>query len=105
VGILLTVPPSVTDGPAEGIGGRYKRLSGSVWQWVDTSIYTHLAATKSCACKVLKGGSWLEANPANKRAATRRYGVPDRADEDSGFRCARSVAACPDADLWRSRLR
>jgi formylglycine-generating enzyme required for sulfatase activity len=72
---------------------------------VDTSIYTHLAATKSCACKVLKGGSWLEANPANKRAATRRYGVPDRADEDSGFRCARSVAAWPDADLWMSGLR
>jgi formylglycine-generating enzyme required for sulfatase activity len=101
----LTVPPRVTDGPAEGIGGRYKGLSGSVWQWVDTSIYTHLAATKSCACKVLKGGSWLEANPANKRAATRRYGVPDRADEDSGFRCARTVPTWPDADLWMSRLR
>lgn len=101
----LTVPPRVTDGPAEGIGGRYKGLSGSVWQWVDTSIYTHLAATKSCACKVLKGGSWLETNPANKRAATRRYGVPDRADEDSGFRCARTMSAWPDADLWMSRLR
>ncbi|HXW73340.1 MAG TPA: caspase family protein [Steroidobacteraceae bacterium] len=101
----LTVPPRVTDGPPEGIGGGYKGLSGSVWQWVDTSIYTHLAATKSCACKVLKGGSWLETNPANKRAATRRYGVPDRADEDSGFRCARSTTAWPDAALWMGRLR
>jgi hypothetical protein len=25
--------------------------------------------------KVLKGGSWLEPNPANKRAAVRRYEV------------------------------
>ena len=100
----LTVPPRVMDGPAEGIGGHYKGLSGSVWQWVDTSIYTNLAATKSCACKVLKGGSWLETNPANKRAATRRYGVPDRADEDSGFRCARTVPTWPDTQLWMSRL-
>jgi len=53
---------------------------------------------------VLKGGSWLESNPANKRAAARRYGVPDRPDEDSGFRCARSVPAWPDADLWMTQV-
>jgi formylglycine-generating enzyme required for sulfatase activity len=95
----LNIAPHVTEGPAEGIGHRYKGLSGDVWQWVNTSVNT-----KGCACKVLKGGSWLESNPANKRAATRRYGVPDRPDEDSGFRCARSVPAWPDVDLWLAEL-
>jgi formylglycine-generating enzyme required for sulfatase activity len=91
-----TAPPSVTDGPAEGIGGRYKALSGNVWQWVDTKVGKR---------KVLKGGSWLEPNPANKRAATRRYELSNRADEDSGFRCARSAPAWPDADLWLAQLK
>jgi formylglycine-generating enzyme required for sulfatase activity len=89
-------PPSVTDGPAEGIGGRYKGLSGNVWQWVDTKVGGR---------KVLKGGSWLEPNPANKRAATRRYELSSRADEDSGFRCAKSASAWPDAELWLAQLR
>jgi formylglycine-generating enzyme required for sulfatase activity len=90
-----SAPPSVIDGPAEGIGGRYKGLSGNVWQWVDTKVGGR---------KVLKGGSWLEPNPANKRAATRRYELSTRADEDSGFRCAKSAAAWPDTDLWLAQL-
>jgi hypothetical protein len=89
-------PPGVGDGPPEGIGGRYKGLSGSVWQWVDTKVGGR---------KVLKGGSWLEPNPANRRAATRRYELPGRADEDSGFRCAKSASAWPDADLWLGQLK
>lgn len=88
-------PPFAAAGPAEGIGGHYRGLSGNVWQWVDTDI---------AARKVLKGGAWLEANPANRRAATRRYELPSRADTVSGFRCARSVAGWPDADLWLSGL-
>jgi serine/threonine protein kinase len=89
-------PPLAAAGPAQGIGGRYRGLSGNVWQWVDTT---------AGARKVLKGGSWLEANPANQRAATRRYELPSRADTVSGFRCARSAANWPDADVWLSRLR
>lgn len=92
----LSIPPHTTDGPAEGIGGTYKGLSGIVWQWVDTVVDGR---------KVLKGGSWLEPNPANKRAATRRYELPSRADEDSGFRCAKPAPAWPDASLWMSQLR
>ncbi len=34
----MSVAPHVTDGPAEGIGGHYKGLSGNVWQWVDTRL-------------------------------------------------------------------
>jgi formylglycine-generating enzyme required for sulfatase activity len=91
-----SAPPAVSDGPAEGIGGRYKGLSGNVWQWVDTKVGGR---------KVLKGGSWLEPNPANKRAATRRYELSSRADEDSGFRCAKSAPAWPDAELWLAQLK
>ena len=93
---VLNSPPRITDGPAEGIGGRYKGLSGNVWQWVDG---------KAGSRRVLKGGSWLESNPANKRAAVRRYELPNRADEDSGFRCAKSVPAWPDAELWLAQAR
>ena len=87
--------PRATDGPDEGIGGRYKGLSGTVWQWVDTKVGGR---------KVLKGGSWLEPNPANQRTATRRYELPSRADEDSGFRCAKSVPSWPDAEVWLAQI-
>jgi formylglycine-generating enzyme required for sulfatase activity len=87
--------PRVGDGPAEGIGGRYRGLSGNVWQWVDSKVEGR---------RVLKGASWLETNPALRRAATRRYELPSRADEDSGFRCARSAAEWPDTDLWLAQL-
>jgi formylglycine-generating enzyme required for sulfatase activity len=55
--------------------------------------------------KVFKGGACLKPNPANKRAAVRRYEVPYRALEDNGFRCAKSVAAWPNADVWLSQIR
>ncbi len=94
--LKLNTAPHVADGPAEGIGGRYRGLSGNVWQWVDTEINGR---------KLLKGGSWLETNPAFKRAATRRYDVADRADEDSGIRCAKSTAAWPDAEIYVAQLK
>ena len=87
--------PRVGDGPAEGIGGRYRGLSGNVWQWVDSKVDGR---------RVLKGASWLETNPAFRRAASRRYELPTRADEDSGFRCAKSAAEWPDADLWAGQI-
>ncbi len=91
-----TTAPRVADGPAEGIGGRYHGLSGNVWQWVDTRGHGRT---------VLKGGSWLETNPAFRRAAARRFEVADRADEDSGFRCARSLSTWPDADYYVAQLK
>jgi uncharacterized caspase-like protein/formylglycine-generating enzyme required for sulfatase activity len=91
-----TAPPRVADGPAEGIGGRYHGLSGNVWQWVDT---------RGQGRTILKGGSWLETNPAFRRAAARRYEVAERADEDSGFRCAKSLSTWPDADFYLAQLK
>jgi hypothetical protein len=90
-------PPRASDGSPGGIGGRYRGLSGNVWQWVDTN--------SAGGTKILKGGSWLEPNPANRRAATQRMEQPTRADADSGFRCARSVPTWPDTELWLSRLK
>jgi formylglycine-generating enzyme required for sulfatase activity len=87
--------PRVGDGPAEGIGGRYRGLSGNVWQWVDSKVEGR---------RVLKGASWLETNPAFRRAASRRYELPSRADEDSGFRCAKTVEEWPDTDIWLAQL-
>ena len=102
----MTIAPHVNDGPAEGIGGHYRGLSGTVWQWVNTTLDPRgEAGGAGGCCKVLKGGSWMEPNPANKRSATRRYSRPNiTADEDSGFRCARNVAVWPDVDTWLSHL-
>jgi formylglycine-generating enzyme required for sulfatase activity len=83
--------PRVGDGPGEGIGGRYRGLSGNVWQWVDSKVEGR---------RVLKGASWLETNPAFRRAASRRYELPGHADEDSGFRCAKTLSEWNDTDLW-----
>lgn len=88
--------PRVGDGPGEGIGGRYRGLSGNVWQWVDAKVEGR---------RVLKGASWLETNPAFRRAASRRYELPSRADEDSGFRCAKTLPEWPDTDLWVAQIK
>ena len=93
----ISAPPRAGEGPAEGIGYRYRGLSGNVWQWVDT--------TAADGTKVMKGGSWLEKNPANRRAAAQRMEQPTRADADSGFRCARSVPTWPDTEVWLSRVK
>jgi uncharacterized caspase-like protein/formylglycine-generating enzyme required for sulfatase activity len=92
----VKIQPHVGDGPAQGIGGRYHGLSGNVWQWVDSRFEKY---------RILKGGSWLDPNPANKRAAARLYQPPNQADDDSGFRCARSLAAWPDTDTWMAQLK
>lgn len=83
--------PLGSAGMPQGIGGDYRGLSGNVWQWTTTDVGGN---------KVLKGGSWLDPNPANRRAAAHRYDIPLRADSDTGFRCAKSVSAWPDAPFW-----
>ena len=93
---FIKIQPHIGDGPPQGIGGRYRGLSGNVWQWVDSSFEKY---------RILKGGSWLDPNPANKRAAARLYQPPSQAVDDSGFRCARSAAAWPDTDSWMAQLK
>jgi hypothetical protein len=94
-GAHLSSQPRVTDGPAEGIGGTYRGLSGAVWEWASTDVDGR---------KVLKGGSWRESDPASKRAATRGYELPDRANGSTGFRCAESMARWPDAEFWMKQI-
>jgi formylglycine-generating enzyme required for sulfatase activity len=91
----MSAQPLAGDGPAEGIAGASRGMSGNVWEWVDTEVDGR---------KVLKGGSWMEASPSNRRAAARRYELPLRADADSGFRCAASAPAWPDAAYWLAQL-
>jgi formylglycine-generating enzyme required for sulfatase activity len=57
-------------------------MAGSVWEWTSSS---------SGSQKVLKGGSWLEKNPANLRASTSRYEDSDLSHDDDGFRCLRAI--------------
>lgn len=48
--------------------------------------------------EVLRGASWLDTNPADERLSRRREIVdPNLSFQDTGFRCARSVDAWPDA--------
>jgi formylglycine-generating enzyme required for sulfatase activity len=103
--VSASAQPSVNDGPREGIAGIYRGLSGHVWEWVDTEV---------AGMALLKGGSWMETNPANKRAAVRRIqaAVVETddgrrvafADSVSGFRCAKSVAAWTDSAFWIDSL-
>lgn len=88
-------PPAATAGAPQGIGGQYRGMAGDVWQWTDSRVGPR---------QVLKGGSWLETNLANRRAAARRLELPTRADADTGFRCARSVSKWPDTSIWMLRL-
>jgi formylglycine-generating enzyme required for sulfatase activity len=96
-------PPKVGGGREEGIGGRYRDLSGVVWEWVDTDHVAQGLNSKAVSGKVLKGGSWREANPTDNRPAVRRYTPTNLPDDVSGFRCARTVALWPDADFWLQR--
>jgi formylglycine-generating enzyme required for sulfatase activity len=98
-----TSPPRVSDGPAGGIADRYRGLSGNVWQWVNTDPKDHNVVVKDH--KVLKGGSWMERNPAFRRAAMRLYDRADHANEDTGFRCAKTVSNWPDVDLYMAQLK
>ena len=54
-------------------------LAGNVWEWTSTVDPKGL---------VLKGGSYLESNPANLRSAVRRTDDRVSAFPDTGFRCA-----------------
>lgn len=54
-------------------------MAGNVWEW---------STTQTEQGTVLKGGSWLESNPANLRPAARITSDPAHGQGDYGFRCA-----------------
>jgi len=60
-------------------------LSGNVWEWTSTEID---------GMGVMKGGSWLEANPANLRSSVQRIVENiDIPNVDDGFRCAYDISS------------
>ena len=61
-------------------------MAGNVWEWTSSSDERG---------KMLKGGSWVDRNPANFRAAVRLVADPKDSFDDSGFRCVR------DSDNWQ----
>ena len=62
-------------------------MAGNVWEWTQTRL---------AEGAVLKGGSWLERNPANFRAAGRIVDDPDIGHTDYGFRCLWELDQWPD---------
>jgi serine/threonine protein kinase len=61
-------------------------LAGNVWEWTASDLDGD---------RVLKGGSWVERNPANLRAAAGRLSDPAASHADDGFRCVRDLEAWP----------
>ncbi len=71
-------------------------MAGNVWEWVNSlyNSYPYRADdgredSQTSGTRVLRGGSWNN-NPFNLRTAYRSYYEPVNADNDVGFRCARS---------------
>ncbi|MFH1529956.1 MAG: formylglycine-generating enzyme family protein, partial [Pseudomonadota bacterium] len=56
-------------------------MAGNVWEW--TSSWSDF----NMKFRVLRGGSWLEANTEYVSASDRNGHTPDRWDSDVGFRC------------------
>jgi serine/threonine protein kinase len=81
-GVLL----SVAEQPMTGLFDT-RGLGDGVLEWVDGGSSTE---------RVMRGSSWLDANPVNRRLAMRRLLGPSHAFTDSGFRCAQSAQRWPD---------
>jgi formylglycine-generating enzyme required for sulfatase activity len=78
-------------------------MFGNAWQWMEDCWYNYTDAdaqtaltSNDCRRRVLRGGSWRN-DPSYLRAAKRRGTRGRDADDDFGFRVARSVNG-PDAE-------
>jgi len=62
-------------------------MLGSVWEWVadDWAAYPGGTIDACAGCKVLRGGSWVDAGSA--RASYRNWVEPTRRLNYVGFRC------------------
>ena len=79
-------PMAVNSFPAGATPNGLHDLAGNVREWTSS-------AREGGA--VLKGGSWVERNPANFRAAAERLRPADESSIDYGFRCAWDLGAWP----------
>jgi len=64
----------------------HQDLAGSVWEWTSTG---------AAGMRILKGGSWLENNPAHLRTTVQLELEPDYSASDVGFRCVEAVEEWP----------
>jgi serine/threonine protein kinase len=83
-----TGPQPVAEQPASGYFSAHG-LGDGLLEWVEGGSADH---------RVLRGASWLDTDPLNQRLARRREIDPNWSLQDTGFRCARSLAAWPDAE-------
>ncbi|MDH3609320.1 MAG: bifunctional serine/threonine-protein kinase/formylglycine-generating enzyme family protein [Gammaproteobacteria bacterium] len=74
--------------PAAVSGSKGYDFSGSVWEWVTDD--------KDVNNGLLKGGSYLESNPANLRISTQRINDLNLSNNDDGFRCVKSAQQWPE---------
>ncbi len=75
--------------PASISGSKGYDYSGSVWEWV--------LLEENSQKGLLKGGSYLEHNPANLRITTQRINDLNVSNNDDGFRCAKSTQEWPES--------
>lgn len=84
--------PALAPVAATAPAGRFGAhgLAGNVWEWTVPMLNAEGPG-------ILKGGSWLETEPARRRPAARRLQEREAAHTDDGFRCAEDRPAWPDA--------
>lgn len=89
-------PSPVGSHGSAGSGDELQDMAGNVWEWTRTDSQRggHREAPghpADGAEAILKGGSWLEANPASLRGAARLRESKVYSSSDVGFRCVQDV--------------